>query len=101
MKECNVIAIDLAKDKFQVCIMNKKGKIIFNKELTRQKLISWLPQQAVSLVAMAAKGLAFSLSTTPRNPAYSGKMHKVIYGHPLTRLQAIGHPHTLPLASTF
>ncbi|MBC8209845.1 MAG: IS110 family transposase [Gammaproteobacteria bacterium] len=56
MKECNVIAIDLAKDIFQACIMNTHGKIIFNQEFTRKKLITWLPQQAVSLVAMESCG---------------------------------------------
>lgn len=56
MKECNVISIDLAKDIFQVCIMNAKGKIIFNKEFTRKKLIAWLSQQAVSLVVMESCG---------------------------------------------
>ena len=56
MKECNVIAVDLAKDIFQVCIMNRQGKIIFNEELSRKKLLDWLPRQPPSLVAMESCG---------------------------------------------
>jgi len=33
MKECNVIAIDLAKDICQVCIVTARGKVIFNKAM--------------------------------------------------------------------
>lgn len=56
MKECNVIAIDLAKDIFQVCIMNSQGKIISNQALSRRKLIDWLAQQPLSVVTMESCG---------------------------------------------
>jgi transposase len=56
VRECNVIAIDLAKDVFQCCIMNRHRKIIFNQALSRKKLIAWLTQQPPSLVAMESCG---------------------------------------------
>lgn len=56
MKEYNVIAIDVAKDIFQVCIMNPHGKIIFNQAFSRRKLKDWLPQQPLSVVAMESCG---------------------------------------------
>lgn len=56
MKECNVIAIDLAKDIFQVCIVTSHGKVIFNKAMNRAKLINWLPKQKLSIVAMESCG---------------------------------------------
>jgi len=56
MEQCNVIAIDLAKDIFQVCIMSANGKIIFNKAMTRAKLKEWLARQKLSLVAMESCG---------------------------------------------
>ena len=56
MEQCNVIAIDLAKDIFQVCIMTAKGKIIFNKAMNRAKLKEWLAKQKLSLVAMESCG---------------------------------------------
>jgi len=56
MEQCNVIAIDLAKDIFQVCIMTKHGKIIFNKAMKRDKLKAWLAKQNLSLVAVESCG---------------------------------------------
>jgi transposase len=56
MTQCNVIAIDLAKDIFQVCIMTTNGKITFNKAMSRAKLKEWLVKQKRSLVAMESCG---------------------------------------------
>ena len=56
MEQCNVIAIDLAKDIFQVCIMTTNGKIIVNKAMNRAKLKAWLAKQKLSLVAMESCG---------------------------------------------
>jgi transposase len=56
MNQCNVIAIDLAKDIFQVCIMNSHGKIGLNQAFSRAKLKRWLPQQSLSVVAMESCG---------------------------------------------
>jgi transposase len=56
MTKYNVIAIDLAKNVFQVCIMNKEGKILLNKAMNRNKLKQWLAVQAISLVAMESCG---------------------------------------------
>jgi transposase len=52
MNQCNVIAIDLAKDIFQVCTMNSRGKIGINQAFSRAKLKRWLPQQPLSVIAM-------------------------------------------------
>jgi transposase len=56
VKDLNVIAIDLAKDIFQVCIINRHNKIIFNQAFTRAKLKTWLPKQALSVIAMESCG---------------------------------------------
>lgn len=56
MSQCNVIAIDLAKNIFQVCIMSIVGKILLNKTLKRNKLSEWLARQELSLVAMESCG---------------------------------------------
>lgn len=52
MKHSTVIAIDLAKNVFQVCKMNVARKIVFNKEMTRKKLLEFLAKEKASLVAM-------------------------------------------------
>ena len=56
MKKLNTIAIDLAKNIFQVCIMNKDGEIILNKSMSREALRKWLARQQLSLVAMESCG---------------------------------------------
>lgn len=56
MNKYNVIAIDLAKNIFQVCIMSKQGKILLNRTMKRQELKEWLAKQELSLVAMESCG---------------------------------------------
>lgn len=47
-----IIAIDLAKSVFQVCKMSCDGKVVFNKEMTRKKLLELLAKEKATLVAM-------------------------------------------------
>lgn len=56
MKQCNVIGIDLAKNIFQACIINKEGKILLNKAMKRNRLKQWLTNQEISIVAMESCG---------------------------------------------
>jgi len=51
-----VIAIDLAKNLFQVCKTDKNGKVIYNKIFTRAKLKELLIKEKQSLVAMESCG---------------------------------------------
>jgi len=56
MFDSNVIAIDLAKNIFQVCKTDKHGNVIFNKTMTRKKLKEFLIKEKQSLVAMESCG---------------------------------------------
>jgi len=56
MTNFNVLAIDLAKNVFQVCKTTSRGKIIYNKSFTRSKLKELLLKEPMSLVAMEACG---------------------------------------------
>ena len=56
MINCNVLAIDLAKNLFQVCKTDKHGKVIYNKMFTRKKLKELLVKETRSLVAMESCG---------------------------------------------
>lgn len=58
MNKSNVIAIDLAKNVFQVCILNKENKVISNRELRASKFGAYLAKQNPSLVAFEACGRA-------------------------------------------
>jgi len=48
------IGVDLAKNIFQVCGVNKVGKPIFNRQLRRAKLIDFISQYPDSIIAMEA-----------------------------------------------
>ncbi|WP_340642384.1 IS110 family transposase [Photobacterium damselae] len=50
----NILAIDLAKNVFQVCKRTAQGQIIFNREVSRNKLKELLIKESVSLVSMEA-----------------------------------------------
>lgn len=54
MRELNLIAVDLAKNVFQVCGMSVDQKVIFNKQLRRQELPAFMAQQPPVEVAMEA-----------------------------------------------
>ena len=54
MKKHTVIAIDLAKNVFQVCILDENGKQTANKRLSREKLHEFIANQSTALIAMEA-----------------------------------------------
>ncbi len=54
MKQVFIIGIDLAKNTFQVHGATKAGNRIFNKKVTRAKLISFLTEIPNCIVAMEA-----------------------------------------------
>ena len=56
MFDCNVIAIDLAKNLFQVCKTDKNGHVIYNKAITRAKFKVLSIKEKQSLVAMESCG---------------------------------------------
>jgi len=56
MNHFNVIAIDLAKNSFQVCKTDHRGHVIFNRSMSRQKLKELLIKEKQSLVAMESCG---------------------------------------------
>ena len=56
MYKDNVIAIDIAKSVFQVCVFDKHNQIKSNQEIRRQKLMAWLAKQPPSIVALEGCG---------------------------------------------
>ena len=52
--KCNVISIDLAKNIFQLCVLDDTRKIIFNKKVKRSELLHELRQFEPTLVVMEA-----------------------------------------------
>ena len=54
MTKPNLLAIDLAKNVFQVCELSPNGKVMFNREVSRTKLKALLMKENQCLVAMEA-----------------------------------------------
>ena len=54
MNDINRIAIDLAKNVFQVCALNSRNKVLFNKKLNRKKFIEFMVQLPHSTVFIEA-----------------------------------------------
>ena len=54
MSEISVLAIDLAKNSFQVCGVKADGVVVFNKSVSRSRLIQLLSDQKPFIVAMEA-----------------------------------------------
>ena len=58
MNQNITIAIDLAKNSFQICKVNKNGKMEYNKAINRRALIELLGKHEAALIAMEACGVA-------------------------------------------
>lgn len=56
MNSTRVIAIDLAKNVFQVCLFDRHGAVLWNRSMRRDTLATFLARQAPALVAMEACG---------------------------------------------
>lgn len=52
--KCSVISIDLAKNIFQICVLDENRKVLFNKKVKRSELLHELRQFSPSLVVMEA-----------------------------------------------
>jgi transposase len=50
MQDINRVAIDLAKNVFQVCALNSHNKVVFNKKLSRNKFTEFMTQLPASTV---------------------------------------------------
>lgn len=54
MNQSNTIAIDLAKNVFQICVLSSSNKILKEKRLSRAKLPEFMAKQTPSIVTMEA-----------------------------------------------
>jgi len=50
----NIISVDLAKNVFQICVMNSKNEIVTNKKVSRKKLLDVLRQFESTTVVLEA-----------------------------------------------
>jgi len=53
MSEVYMLAIDLAKRSFQVCAVDRSGAVIFNRSMSRPKLIELLGRNSTRPIGTA------------------------------------------------
>jgi hypothetical protein len=58
MNEYKIIGIELANKVFQVAALNQASKVVFNKKVSRKKLMQTIAQLPPSIIAMEACGSA-------------------------------------------
>ena len=54
MSEISILAIDLAKNSFQVCSVRSDGVVVFNRAVSRARLVQLHSDQPACVVAMEA-----------------------------------------------
>jgi len=70
----SIIAIDLAKNVFQVAGLNKAGKVVFNRRLRRTQFVRFMAQQPENLVAMEATACAHYWGRTLRDMGHTVRL---------------------------
>lgn len=56
MQKNTIVGVDLAKKTIAICVMNRQGRILYRKSLSRQKFSEFLATTDASLIAMEACG---------------------------------------------
>ena len=74
MKDTNVIAIDLAKASFEVCVLSPANQVLTTKTLSRTALTTWLAKQHPALVAVEACGSAHFWAKTAQRHGHQAML---------------------------
>lgn len=109
MNQHNLIAIDLAKNVFQVCGMNARQKVTFNRQLRRTELAAFMQKQPPLEVAMEAcysshywgrcfEAMGHSVSLLPaQHVAPFVRGNKSDHNDALAIAEAAHRPHITPV----
>lgn len=111
--DTRIIAIDLAKNSFQLCALDAQRNVLFNRSVTRGKLATTLAQQPASLVAMEACSSAHHWGRTftrmghtvrllpPQHVKAFARVHKSDAHDALAIAEAVTRPnlHAVPVKS--
>ena len=87
MPDVHVLAIDLAKRSFQVCGTDRGGAVLFNRMLSRAKLIQLLSAQPPCIVAMEACATSHYWGRVARGLGHDVRLVPPIYVKPFVRRQ--------------
>ena len=87
MSEIGILAIDLAKNSFQVCGVTADGVAVFNKSVSRSRLIQLLSDQKPCIVAMEACATSHHWGRVAQANGHKVRIIPAIYVKPFVKRQ--------------
>jgi len=87
MSEISILAIDLAKNSFQVCGVKTDGVAVFNKSVSRSRLIQLLSDQKPCIVAMEACATSHYWGRMAQAHGHEVRIIPAIYVKPFVKRQ--------------
>ena len=85
MSDVLVLAIDLAKRSFQICATDRDGAVLFNRTVSRGKLVQMLRSQAHCIVAMEACATSHYWGRVAQGLGHDVRLIPPIYVKPFVR----------------
>ncbi len=87
MSDVHVLAIDLAKRSFQVCATDRGGAVLFNRTVSRAKLLQLLSSRAACIVAMEACATSHYWGRIAQGHGHDVRLIPPIYVKPFVKRQ--------------
>ena len=87
MSEISILAIDLAKNSFQVCGVKADGAAVFNMSVSRSRLIQLLSDHAPCIVAMEACATSHYWGQMAQAHGHEVRIIPAIYVKPFVKRQ--------------
>ena len=87
MSEVHILAIDLAKRSFQVCATDRGGAVLFNRMVSRVKLVQVLNAQSPCIVAMEACATSHYWGRFAQGLGHEVRLIPPIYVKPFVKRQ--------------
>ncbi|MDW9701693.1 IS110 family transposase [Sinorhizobium meliloti] len=85
MKDVSILAVDLAKNTFQVCGMTADGEVVFNRKYSRPKFERLLKDQPQCLVAMEACATSHHWGRTAQAAGHDVRLIPPVYVKPFVK----------------
>ncbi|MCK5933793.1 MAG: IS110 family transposase [Fulvimarina manganoxydans] len=87
MSEIKMLAIELAKGSFQVCAVGLDGSVLYNRTLSRPRLIALLADQQACVVAMEACATSHHWGRVAQAHGHEVRLIPAVYVKPFVKRQ--------------
>lgn len=98
MSEISMLAIDLAKNSFQVCAVRRDGSVVFNRAVSRPRLHHLLAQQDDCIVAMEACATSHHWGRVAQSHGHDVRLIPAQYVKPFVKRQKNDHADAAAIA---